>query len=277
MHADLDRFLARASELSGIDLSGYCRTLIDRCIAERMRRLAISDAAAYLCALSTDPAECDRLIDLLGINYSSFFRDPLVFGSIRHRVLPDIMERKRHGGSREIRVWSAGCGSGEEAYSVAILLRQVIDGDHDEWTPRIFATDIDRRALAAADAARFPRASFRTTQLGVIDAYLAPSDSGFRVRNVVKDMVRFSRHDLTSPRTAVPPDSVFGTFDLVLCRNVLMYFSPRLQHDVLDRLGRAVVQGGYLVLGESDTLVGTATSILHTVDHDRKIFRKSPG
>jgi len=270
----LDKVIAWVWEVRGIDLAGYRRPMLERRLAARMRKLGISDQAGYVRRLASDRAECDRLIDAVGINVSSFFRDPLVFEIVRKRILPEILERKREKSSREIRVWSAGCGAGEEAYSIAILIHGAIKGEVANWIPRIFATDIDGEALAPASARAHPRERFDPTKLGILDEYLVSNETGFEVRPFIRKMVRFSRHDLTSRKTVTPPDSVFGSFDVVLCRNVLIYFSPSVQARAFENLCRAVARGGYLILGESESLDKEAELKLDTVDRSSRIFRK---
>jgi len=276
MASDLDKVLARVKQVRGIDLGGYRQPMLERRLAARMRKLGVSDPAAYLRRLETDPSECDRLVDTIAINVSSFFRNPFVFEIIHKRILPDIIERKRGQPSREIRVWSAGCGAGEEAYSIAIILHAAIKGEAADWTPRIFATDIDGEALKAAAVGAYPRDSFQTTKLGILDKYFTPNGTGFEVRPFVRKMVRFSHHDLTSPKSGAPAESVFGTFDLVLCRNVLIYFSRKVQEKVLDKLYRSVARGGYLILGESELPDGKALPNLVAVDRRNRIFRRPP-
>ena len=276
MMSHLDEVVEKVLQTRGLDLGSYRRPMLERRLAARMRRLGVSDSAAYLQRLETDPSECDRLIDAVGVNVSSFFRNPLVFEIIRNRILPDIIERKRRKPTKEIRVWSAGCGAGEEAYSIAILVHAAIKGNVADWTPRIFATDVDQEALRAAAVGAYPRESFQTTKLGILDDHFTPSDTGFEVRPFVRDMVRFSRHDLASPSSAAPTDSVFGTFDLVLCRNVIIYFSREKQESILDKLYRSVARGGYLILGESELPDSKALSKLVTVDVNSRIFRRPP-
>ena len=274
METHLDTMIAHVERVRGIDLGGCRRPMLRRRIAARMRTLGVSDPAAHLQRLETDPSECDRLIDAVGISVSSFFRNPLVFEIIGKRILPEIIERKRRQPSREIRVWSAGCGAGEEAYSAAILIHAATRGEVADWVPRIFATDINQDAMRAAAVGAYARESFQTTKLGVLDEYFTPSGTEFDVRPFIRSMVRFSQHDLTSPRSGAPTDSVFGTFDLVLCRNVLIYFSRERQERVLDRLCRSVARGGYLVLGESESLGSAMEPELGTVDRDNRIFRR---
>lgn len=274
MKSHLDRVLERVHEVTGIDLAGYRRPLLERRLAARMRKLGLSDPEAYLLRLEIHPTECDRFVDTVGINVSSFFRDPLVFEIIQRRILPDILERRRRKSSNDLRIWSAGCGRGEEAYSIAILVQMALKGDVTNWAPLIFSTDIDEDALSAATAAVYPRTSFETTKLGILDEYFIPNGTEFEVRPFIKKMVRLSRHDLTSQTAAVPAESVFGTFDLTLCRNVLIYFSRATQARVLDNLYSSVARGGYLVLGESESLGPEIGSRMETVDKDCRLYRK---
>ncbi len=274
MKSHLDRAVVRVRQVTGIDLAGYRRPMLERRLAARMRKLGLSDPAAYLLRLETHPSECGRLIDAVGINVSSFFRNPLVFEIIKERLLPEILERKRRKPSNEIRIWSAGCAGGEEAYSLAILLHMAIKGKVADWVPRIFATDMDGDALGLARAAVYPHASFESTKLGILDEYFMPKGTGFEVRPFIKKMVRFSRHDLTSPKTRTPPDSVFGAFDLILCRNVLIYFSRPTQARVLGNLCKSAAKGGYLVLGESESLGRETGERLETVDQNARIYSR---
>ncbi len=274
MESELNMILARVHQVAGIDLAGYRRPLLKRRLAARMRLLGLSDPADYLFRLETDPSECNRFIDAVGINVSSFFRNPLVFEIVRERILPEILARKRQKSSREIRIWSAGCAMGEEAYSVAILLHMAIKGEVADWTPRIFATDMDEKALEAARGAVYGRTSFESTKLGILDEYFVPNGAGFEVRPFIRKMVRFSHHDLTSRATTTPPDSVFGTFDLTLCRNVVIYFSRDTKTRVFSNICKSVARGGYLILGESESLDRNTESGMRTVDRSCKLYRK---
>jgi chemotaxis protein methyltransferase CheR len=268
------KVMARVYEVTGTDLADYRRPVLERRLAARMRMLNLDKLEVYLLLLESDPAECTRFIDVLGINVSSFFRDPLVFEILRDRVLPEILERKQGNSSDEIRIWSAGCAAGEEAYSVAILLHMVMKDEAANWIPRIFATDLDSQALESAHAAVYPRESFKTTKLGILDEYFIPNGTGFELRPFIRKMVRFSHHDLTSRKTTTPPESVFGSFDLTLCRNVLIYFSQTTQSRVLDSLSGSVTSGGYLILGASESLSRNTGAKLESVDERRRIFRR---
>lgn len=274
MDPHFNRVLEKVNQVTGVDLAVYRSPLLKRRLAARMRALGLIDPAAYLRRLETHPAECDRFIDAVGINVSSFFRNPLVFEIVHKRILPEILERKRRKSSSEIRIWSAGCAGGEEAYSLAILVHMAIKDRSADWTPLIFATDIDKGALESARTAVYPRESFGSTKLGILDKYFTPSGTGFEVRPLIRKMVRFSRHDLTSQAATTPTDSVFGTFDLTFCRNVLIYFSRDTQAGVFDNLYKSVASGGYLILGEAETLDRETGSRMDTVDRDCRLYRR---
>ncbi|MGA9753640.1 MAG: protein-glutamate O-methyltransferase CheR [Desulfobaccales bacterium] len=271
----LDTVLEELRRVRGLDLSDYRRPTLERRLAARMANLRLNDPGEYLQRLRSDPSECDRLIETIDIKVSSFFRDPLVFEFLAHRVLPLIMERHRRQHTRQIRVWSAGCAAGEEPYSVAILLAQALEDEDFPWLPYICATDISPEALAAAQTRSYRRESLETTQLGILDRFFRPTADGFEVIPEIRRMVQFSRDDLTSRHSLAPADSVFGSFDLVLCRNVLIYFTLDLQKRVQDKLYGALNPGGYLVLGMSESLPPKTASRLIAVDQPCRIFQKS--
>ncbi len=272
----LEAVLEELRRVRGLDLSDYRRATLERRLAARMANLRLKDPGEYLQRLRSDPSECDRLIETIDIKVSSFFREPLVFELLARRVLPSIMERHRRGHTRQIRVWSAGCATGEEAYSVAILLAQALEDEDFPWLPYICATDISPEALAAAQTGKYRRESLETTQLVVLDHFFRPTAEGFEVIPEIRRMVHFSRDNLTSRHSFAPADSVFGSFDLVLCRNVLIYFSLDLQKRVQDKLYGALNPGGYLVLGMSESLPPEAASRLIGFDRPHRIFQK-PG
>lgn len=272
----LEAVLEELRRVRGLDLSDYRRATLERRLAARMANLRLKDPGEYLQRLRSDPSECDRLIETIVIKVSSFFRAPLVFELLAHRVLPLIMERHRREHTRQIRVWSAGCATGEEAYSGAILLAQALEDEDFPWLPYICATDISPEALAAAQTGSYRRESLETTLLGILDRFFRPTADGFEVIPEIRRMVHFSRHDLTSRHSFAPADSVFGSFDLVLCRNVLIYFSLDLQKRVQDKLYGALTPGGYLVLGMSESLSPEMESRLIAIDRPHRIFQK-PG
>ncbi|MBT7069227.1 MAG: protein-glutamate O-methyltransferase CheR, partial [Verrucomicrobia bacterium] len=201
---------------------------------------------------------------------SSFFRNPVVFEVLAQSLLPRLTRDRD-----ELRVWSAGCAAGEEAYSIAILIQEEIKRIRDTTLhSMIFATDIDREVLKKAAKAVYPRESLKDAKLGIVDTYFEPLRDGFKLCAEVKKTVHFSEDDLLSPRTGAPAESIYGSFDLVLCRNVLIYFSDKRQKQVFRRLYNALAKGGYLVLGDSETICRDLKSRFKTIDAKNKIYQK---
>lgn len=274
MNADLASLLATLKDLRGIDFVHYRQATLQRRLANRMAALGVPDLDSYRQRLQLDPAEPDRLIEIIGIHVSHFFRDPLVFEVLARSILPVIIERKRNSGMREIRIWSAGCAGGEEAYSLAILLDQALMEEADGWHRYVFASDISGKALGEAENAIYPRSKLLETKLGILDRYFEDLAEGFKVRTFLREGVQFCRDDLISSRTVAPAESIFGAFDLILCRNVLIYFDGDLQLEVQKKLCRALDPEGYLVLGSAEVLHPQIAGELREIEKGRRIWQK---
>ncbi|QTA78632.1 Chemotaxis protein methyltransferase [Desulfonema limicola] len=258
----------------GIDLSGYRLELIEKRIGKHIKKLK-TDPETCLNFLQKNPLECDRLIDSVLVNVSSFFRNPLVFEIIAQTLIPRIIEKKKHEKKREIRIWCAGCAAGEEAYSIAILIADALKNeDHSWWLPYIFATDISSESLKSAISGIYKRESLENTKLGIIDKYFITRENRYEVRPFIRKMVRFSRDDLTSDARFAPADSVFGSFDLILCRNVVIYFSMDLQKKVFKKLYTSLDKNSYLILGRADSPDSLTQSRLAAMDRTNRIFLK---
>jgi len=270
---DLDYILNKLKQKRGIDFSSYRPNMLRRRIASRLARLGMKDLALYLEQLENDPAECDHLIDAIAINVSSFFRDPIVYEVLAQKILPELIDVKRRTGSREIRVWSAGCAAGEEPYSLAILIHEVLKKDDSNWKVYIFGTDIDKKALQRAEQATYSRDSLVNTKLGIVDTHFKPVNEGFQLNRSIRDMVSFSLDDLTSEKTFSPAESVFGEFDLIVCRNVLIYFNQELQTRVMNKFIRSLASRGYLVLGDSEAIGHQFESKVQVVDRRNRIYK----
>ncbi len=268
-----DEILLFIKQHRGIDLSGYRRSTIRRRIESIMIKWQMDDAGKLLDLLRSSPAKCDLLLDAIAINVSCFFRNPVVFEILAQSIIPEIINRKRNAGSREIRVWSAGCSAGEEAYSIAILLDQAVKKQEPDWAFHIFGTDIDGKALTQANVAKYSKKSLENVKLGFVTEYFSEKEGEFELDSLIRSIVNFSCDNLISTETVAPPDSIFGSFDLVLCRNLLIYFSQGLQNSALEKLCCSLASGGYLVLGETEFLNSALESRLRTVDIKNKIYQ----
>lgn len=274
MNQPLDKVMEVLKCSRGVNLSGYRSGTLKRRIELRITRVTGGDIDAYLHLLKTDPQEADRLISAITIKVTTFFRDPLVFELLSQDILTTIIKSKIKTKSREIRIWSAGCATGEEAYSLAMLVHMALKEQFSKWNIHIFATDLDDVALERASNAIYERSALKNVKLGLLDRYFAKEGEKFKVKPVVADMVQFAKYDLTSQNLSVPAESIFGGFDLVLCRNVLIYFLLESQRNILKKLSNSISKGGYLVLGDSESLSKELDFKLYTVDRKNRIFCK---
>ena len=262
------RLTAEIAKVSGMQLGDYKEKVLRRRIAVRMRACGIENYGEYGTRLKGDPAEMEKLKDALTINVTRLYRNPETWDKLRSIVLPELL-RTREGG---VKVWSAGCSSGEEPYTLAICIAE--EGERagrPTWAARstILATDIDEIVMAKARAAKYPVASFLEMPKGLATKYFRAAGPDDReVVPAIKRMVEVRRQDLL--RESAPGSG----FDLVVCRNVVIYFDRDGQERLFERFANAVAPGGYFLLGKVETLIGPAREMLELVDVRERIFRR---
>lgn len=227
----------------------------------------------YARFLDSHPEEYKKLFDDLTINVSRFFRNPLTFELIYKVVLPDMIEYKQRSMDNMIRIWSTGCADGEEPYSIAILLAELLGKQLKNYNITIYATDIDTDALDNAKTGIYSEDCVVEVKKGLLDKYFH-FDGNYRIKEDVKELVDFSYHDLTSEKFIAPTKSVFINFDLILCRNVLIYFSRTLQNKVFNNFTHDLNKNGYLILGEAETLPDDFKSDFVCGDNLSKIYQR---
>jgi len=266
---DMDAILQVIKDRASLDLSRYKRTSLERSIARRMRARGIADVSEYASFLTRDSEELQTLVSEVTVDFSLFFRDPELFDFLQQIILPKIVLRKKASGEGAIRVWCAGCGSGEEVYSIAILLFEALKGKASRDTVAIFATDVDASSLDKSRAAVYSPESVRNVPIPTQERYFSFNGS-YRVKEFIKELICFGKHDLLKN----PPIS---RIDLLLCRNVLIYLDPQGQSVVLRKLCYAVRPGGYLVLGKSEGLSGEISDFFAVVERGEKVFQRKDG
>lgn len=252
MNRELEKILSYLHEKRGVDFSGNRSSMIERRISKRLAATKSANLHDYLAYLEKHPQELDHLIAALTINVSRFFRNPLTFEYIAGRVLPAIVMQKTEARDHSLRVWSAGCSQGEEPYSVAILIHELMEKEKLELDLNIFATDIDEGALKKARDGVYSFESIQEIKYGLLKKYFTIDDEIYTLNPAIKNLVNFSVYDMMDKKTYVPPESVFGDFDLVLCRNLLIYFQAEYQEIIFDKLCRSLSGNGCLVLGEAE-------------------------
>lgn len=241
----LRTFLNDVHEFSGLDFTTYKPATILRRLKRRMVATNSPSLDAYLRYLERQPEEYQHLISTFLIKVTEFFRDRELFDTLRRETLPRLIEDARNN-SKEIRIWSAGCATGEEAYSIAVLIADALGEELNQFTVRIFATDLDPQAIAFARRGIYSRASLASAPPDLVERYFSQLDGDFEVQKRVRSLVVFGQHDLGRR-------APFPHMDLVLCRNVLIYFTSDLQKRVLQLFAYSLRNGGVLVLGKAET------------------------
>jgi chemotaxis protein methyltransferase CheR len=266
---DLRHLIRKVHDRTGIDLGQYKDNYIARRLSTRMNALGASDYRSYASRLDSSPGEYERVVDAFTINVSEFFRDGEPFRVLREKVIPGIVAEKGRTGRRSLRVWSAGCACGEEVYSVSMILHEVLGSEYGQFAVRLYATDIDDACMGRARLGVYDPASMKSVDKKLVGKYaVAGADGKLMVTEEVKRNVAFRRFDLIN-------GGRFGAyFDLILCRNVMIYFSDEHKRKLLMSFYDALSPGGYLVIGKTETLVGDARTAFEPVNSVERIYRK---
>jgi chemotaxis protein methyltransferase CheR len=251
----------------GIDFSQYRPQVLKRRILHRLHVTGCETYWDYILLLNRDPQEYDRLIESLTIKVSEFFRDPKAFDVVAEVVIPEIIDQKKARESKKIRAWSCGAAFGQEAYSVAILLCEALGSKLNGYDARIVATDIDKSALEAAPWGSFEKGALRKMSPHMLFKYFTQIEDRYVVSDRARSLVSFEYHDIVSGRSK-------SGMDLVLCRNLLIYFEKELQQRALSNLYSSLNPGGFLILGKTESIVPQMSECFEVVDLRERIYRK---
>jgi chemotaxis protein methyltransferase CheR len=264
--AAFEALLAKIARERHFQCSSYKERCLRRRIAVRLRARNVSTYEDYAALLDTDAREYDKLLDALTINVTKLFRNWEVYAALQQHVVPALWSLS----APTINVWSAGCASGEEPYSLAILFHRhaVTAGEEAEASRvRVLGTDIDRESLVAAERATYAEPAFADTPVGLRQTYFSPGTPA-TLDPRVRGLVRFATHDLI--RQPAPTGQ-----HLITCRNVVIYFDRRTQEQLFQRFHAALAPGGFLVLGKVETLLGETRGLFTPVDARERIFQRA--
>lgn len=260
----LDGLLKVVQEHSGINFSNYKRPTILRRLHRRMVATNNETIGDYMKYLQATPAEYRALVDNFLIKVTEFFRDAELFTYLREQLLPAVVAEARRSDG-EIRIWSAGCATGEEAYSVAILLMESLGDELDDFHVRIFATDLDSDSVDFGRRGIYPISAMKHMPEEFLAKYFTFNGGEYQIRKNIRNLTVFGQHDLAQR----PP---FQRIDLLLCRNVLIYFAPDLQRRALGLCAFSLRHGGYLALGKAES-AGSLPEYFSIENPHLKIFR----
>jgi len=251
---------------TGHDFSQYKPSTVHRRIERRMAVHQIDAIDGYVKYLQQSPAEVEALFRDMLIGVTNFFRDPMAFQALEEEVIPKLFEGKPAGA--EVRVWSPGCSTGEEAYSIAILLHERMEARKQSTTVQVFATDIDSQAIATARAGLYPASIAADLSPERLARFFTaePGGSAYRIHKGIRDMMVFSEQDVIK-------DPPFSKVDLISCRNLLIYMGAELQKKLIPLFHYALNPGGMLFLGTSET-VGEFDELFATLDRKSKLYQR---
>ena len=264
-NAEFETLLDFLRRSRGFDFTGYKRPSLMRRINRRMDLVNIKKYENYIDYLEVHPDEFSHLFNSILINVTSFFRDPPAWNYLSHEVIPRVIESKKPADF--IRIWSAGCASGEEAYTLVITLAEALGLEQFRKRVKVYATDVDEDALVAGRQATYTAKDLAPVSQELKEKYFEPVNSRYLFRGDLRRSVNFGRHDLIQ-------DAPISRLDLLVCRNTLMYFNAETQASILTRFHFALNPGGFLFLGKAELLL-THAKLFTPLDMTYRIFSKA--
>jgi two-component system CheB/CheR fusion protein len=262
--AEFEALVQHIKQSRGFDFTGYKHTSLKRRIDKRMQTLQLSEYDGYIDYLEVHPAEYVYLFNTILINVTSFFRDKVTWDYVSEEVIPRLLANSSD--SDIIRVWSAGCATGQEAYTIAMLLAEQVGTAGFAGRVKIYATDLDEEALQRARQASYTAKEVEDVPEALLKKYFEHSNGTYTFTKDLRRSIIFGKHDLVQ-------DAPISRVDLLICRNTLMYFNTETQEKILRRFNFALKTGGFLLLGKAEMLFSYAR-LFTSFDLKRRIFTK---
>ena len=264
--SELDEIRTLIEQRSAVFFDSSRERFFSTGVREHLRGKNLATGTELLRRIRASHLEYEALLEDLLTQQTSFFRYPAVYEALGKTVLPELQERKFWQDPRTLRIWSAGCSTGEEPYSIAITLCEALKFV-EAWEIEILATDISRRALCQAERGAYSRRSLEHLSARQLETYFTAVRNGYHVRPRVRRMISFAQTNLAEPM-------YFGKFDCIFCMNVLMYFSEERRLALLGHFYDALEPGGYFLLGHSETLVNTPVKFETVRLGECRLYRK---
>jgi chemotaxis methyl-accepting protein methylase len=262
----LNKVIGFINKKKNIDLCSYRQSFTFRHLRSRMSDLSISNYLDYITYLKNNPREIDLFLEDLSINVTHFFRDPEVFIAFQKGPLAELLNRKTKSNLNLIRLWSAACASGQEAYSLAIMMSEVLSGRKD-FVVKIWATDVDDEALEKARIGEYEEKDLKEAGKKILEKYFQPVYNGkYSVNDSIRKMVRFDKQNLIS-------DQGLKFIDIIFCRNVMIYFTREQQELLFGKFYNSLNSDGYLVIAKVESIWNKDQFI--NIDPYNKIYKKA--
>lgn len=245
-------YAKQLSAILGIDLGGFHVAHLVQLLQRRITTLNLPGEEAYLTFLTDNSSEQEQLKKNIYNHHSAFFRNPLTFAVLENLGVKILLKNSQAKVSKNspLRIWSAGCAAGQEAYSLAIVLAEYQQLTQHPFSYRILGTDVHQTLLNQAKNGCYDARSMQHVSLGRVHQWFIRKGDQYVVSEILKEHVSFSYYDLYHDATPSPPESIFGDFDLIFCANLLLYYTQEGIEKILDRLAQNLVDGGILITGE---------------------------
>ncbi len=248
----------------GFSLEGYKALTMKRRLAARVRAAGFSDLAAYIAGLASDEEEQQKLLAALSVHVSQFFRNPSSFMALKNKVLKRLFEQAGTNGQK-LRFWSVGCAYGEETYTLALICEEIKAAAESLM---IIGSDLSSEAIKQARQGIYSAERLKGVPDGLRDRYFSSAEGRYRIAEEIRQQVRFFRHDILAEKP-------FYRADLILCRNLLIYFSREQQEVILRSLAETLTAGGYLMLGRAETLAPACRELFNCIDPAERIYQRT--
>ncbi|MDD3043116.1 MAG: protein-glutamate O-methyltransferase CheR [Methanosarcinaceae archaeon] len=258
-------------ESTGFNCDQYKDAHFRRRIKVRMRLTNSNNYSEYIHVLEEERTEQKNLIDTLTINVTDFFRNHETFRIIEEEILPTLIKSRSSSLFKTIRIWSAGCAAGEEAYSIAILLHKLLKNDVGKYRINIIGTDLDVISLKKARKGIYNEIEMRNVDKKTRECYFQKMGDSYQVIDELKDLIHFKQHDMLSgPKISY--------FDMIICRNVMIYFKKEIQEQLYLDFYQALNNGGFFIIGKSETMTGPAAGYFTPYNTRERLYvKKIPG
>lgn len=263
----------QVAEVTNFNLSIYNDLFVEKTIFGRIHETRSKTTSGYIELLSQNRLERENLKSVLNNNFSEFFRNTLTFAFIEHQILPALLSEKFKENKREIRIWSAACASGQEAWSLAMLCDELSRKVKSEVRFRIFATDLSESEINQARMGIYSELELKNLSMSRLKKYFTPKGEKFLVKPTLMEYIAFSVFDLLGEDCICPPVSIYGNFDLILCSNLLFYYKTEVQKRIIGKVKHCLSKNGFLAVRETEKEIITRDESWKSFDY-LPVFQK---
>jgi chemotaxis protein methyltransferase CheR len=266
-NSDFEKFRALIYDESGIHFSESNRTILESRLKERLKKAEMDSVSSYYALIKGNTEEMKILLDSVTTNLTRFWRNTAHFQTFENHVVVDLVEHKKSTGDKKIKLWSAGCSTGEEPYSLAIVLKELLPPG---FTAEITASDLSLKSLMIAKEGFYPETRIGGVPEQYLTKYFDKKGNGYQVKEEIRSMIKFDYHNLKN-------DSGLRNLDTVFCRNVIIYFDETAQKAVINRFWEAMSNHSFLFIGHSESLFGMNTQFEFVKTEWATLYRKFIG